>query len=366
VRVTVHLRKESDESYGIQIDAGVFSKIPKDLRTSPLGNKYAVITDSHVRGLLGTQLVDGLQDEGLEASLMDFPAGEESKSLQTVEALTRLMLKNGLDRKSAVIALGGGVVGDVAGFVAAIYMRGIPYIQIPTTLMAQVDSSIGGKTAVDLSEGKNLLGTFHQPKRVYIDPTVLSTLPRREVRNGMAEIIKYGVIYDRALFEYLEANAATILGLDEQTLTHVISRACQIKSEIVQNDEREENRRAVLNYGHTLGHAEEICSLYPPRLHGEAVAIGMNYAGSLAVQKGLWRDKDLTRQNALIESLGLPLHSTRDPKALVNAMRYDKKAEGGRIMFVLPARIGQMATLNGQYRIPVSEDELFSVLRSVA
>ncbi len=364
--MTVHLRKEVDESYGIHIEAGVFRKVPKDLHASPIGHKYAVITDSHVRGLLGTRLLDDLQDEGLEASLMDFPAGEESKSLRTVEALTRMMLKNGLDRKSAVIALGGGVVGDVAGFVAAIYMRGIPYIQIPTTLMAQVDSSVGGKTAVDLPEGKNLLGAFHQPKRVYIDPTVLSTLPRRQVSNGVAEIIKYGVIYDRALFEYLEANTATILGLDEQALTHVISRACQIKSEIVQKDEREENLRAILNYGHTLGHAEETCHPYPHRLHGEAVAIGMNYAGSLAVQKGLWRDVDLKRQNALISSLGLPLRSTYDPKALVKAMRYDKKAEGGRIMFVLPARIGQMATLNGMYRIAVSEDELFSVFRGLA
>jgi 3-dehydroquinate synthase len=325
-----------------------------------------VITDSHVRRLLGTRLVDGLQDEGLEATLMDFPAGEESKRLQTVEALTRLMLKHGFDRKSAVIALGGGVVGDVAGLVAAIYMRGIPYIQVPTTLMAQVDSSVGGKTAVDLPEGKNLLGAFHQPQRVYIDPAVLSTLPHREVRNGMAEVIKYGVIYDHELFEYLETNATTILSLDEHTLTHVISRACQIKSEIVQKDEREENLRAILNYGHTLGHAEEICSPYPRRLHGEAVAIGMNYAGSLAVQKGLWRDEDLQRQNTLIGSLGLPQHSTRDPKALVNAMRYDKKAEGGRIMFVLPARIGQMTTFNGRYRVPVSEAELFSVLHGVA
>lgn len=325
-----------------------------------------MITDSNVRGLLGDRLVDGLKDEGLEVSLLDFPAGEESKSLRTVGSLTRLMIHNGFDRTSAVIALGGGVVGDVAGFVAAIYMRGIPYLQIPTTLMAQVDSSVGGKTAVDLPEGKNLLGAFHQPKRVYIDPTVLSTLPDREIKNGVAEIIKYGVIYDREFFEYLETNVATIMGLDEKTLTHIILKACQIKSEIVQKDEREENLRSILNYGHTLGHAEETCSHYPRRLHGEAVAIGMNCAGSLAVKKGFWRDEDLKRQNNLIGSLGLPLQSNHDPMDLVKAMRYDKKAEGGGIMVVLPARIGKMATINGRYRIPVSEEELLSVLRGVA
>jgi len=242
------------------------------------------------------------------------------------------------------------------------YMRGIPCIQVPTTLMAQVDSCVGGKTAVDLPEGKNLIGSFHQPKRVYIDPTVLLTLPVREMRSGLAEIIKHGVIYDRGLFEYLEKNLEAVKGLDREALTHIIFKSCQIKSEVVEKDEKEENLRSILNYGHTLGHAIEQCEKYKGHLHGEAVAIGMNYAGRLAVNKGFWQEQGLKRQNKLIESFNLPLQTEFHPNELIEAMCHDKKAEGGRIMFVLPESIGKMATVDGRYRIPISKEELVSVL----
>lgn len=361
-KIHLNLSKVTDDSYDIFLESGLFGKIPKDLKHSPIGNRYAVITDSNVKGLYGKKLVDGLKDEGLTAYLLDFPASEESKNLKTVEYLVKKLVDEGLDRRSAILALGGGIVGDVAGFVAAIYMRGISYVQIPTSLLAQVDSSIGGKTAVDLREGKNLIGSFYQPERVYMDPTVLSTLPERELKNGLVEIIKYGVIYDSELFEYLEDNVKEINELDMKRLTKIILKSCQIKAEIVQKDEMEVNLRSILNYGHTLGHAIEKCGEYKGRLHGEAVSIGMNFAGNLAVKMVFWRREDLERQNKLLESFGLPLRSEFKPRELFDAMYHDKKAEGGEIMFVLPERIGEMASIDGKYRIPVAEEELMSAL----
>jgi len=357
MKLRVELKKQIDDSYDILIEPGLLDRVPKHLKENPLGDKYTIITDSNVRTLYGEALLSCLEEEDIESCLIDFPAGETSKNLSTLEHLASELVDNGMNRKSAVIALGGGVVGDLAGFVAATYMRGINYIQIPTTLLAQVDSSVGGKTAVDIREGKNLLGAFYQPKAVYIDPNVLLTLTDRQIRNGMAEVIKYGVVYDREFFEYVEKNEEIIKKRNVEALTRVVYKSCEIKRKVVKMDEKEGNLRSILNYGHALGHAEEKCRSYEI-LHGEAVAIGMNFAGRLATQMGFWNEEELERQNRLIESFGLPLRSVCSPEELLEVMRHDKKAESRRIMFVLPERIGKMATVDGSYRIPVSERDL--------
>jgi len=358
------LKRFVNESYDILIGFGLFNKISSDLKEKPLGNKYAIITDSTLRSIYGEKLLARLNQEGLKACLIDFPAGEESKNLATVSHLVSEMLKNNIDRKSAVITLGGGVVGDLGGFTASIFMRGIPYIQVPTTLVSQVDSSIGGKTGIDTAEGKNLLGSFYQPKRVYIDPSLLKTLPRKEFISGLAEVVKYGVIYDPALFEYLERNVERIKSLDEEALFYIIRRSCEIKKAIVEEDPFEENKRAILNYGHTPGHALERLSGYKC-LHGEAVSAGMRISGWVAVRMGFWSIKDWERQNRLLERLGLPLKIKFDADEMIRAMHFDKKVEGETIMFVLPKRIGEMASINGRYKIPVSEEKLRIFLKEV-
>ncbi|MCX8171093.1 MAG: 3-dehydroquinate synthase [Candidatus Bathyarchaeota archaeon] len=353
----LNLNRVVNESYDILVGFGLFDRIPADLRDNPIGKRYAVITDSALKDVYGKRLLEELRDEGIDACLIDFPAGEESKNINTVIYIVKRLLECKIDRRSAVITLGGGVVGDVGGFAAAIYMRGIPYIQVPTTLLAQVDSSIGGKTAVDTEEGKNLIGSFHQPKRVYVDPSLLKTLPKREYLSGLAEVIKYGVIYDRNLFEYLEGNVEKIKNLDEEALLHIIKRSCMIKKEIVEEDPLEENKRSILNYGHTPAHAIERLSGYKC-LHGEAVSVGMRISGWIAVKKGFWIMDEWERQNELLHSYGLPLKMDFNVDDLVRALYYDKKVEGGTLMFVLPKRIGEMASVNGRYRIPVPEEEV--------
>ncbi|MEM2960871.1 MAG: 3-dehydroquinate synthase [Candidatus Bathyarchaeia archaeon] len=351
------LKKVVDESYDIFIEYGLLDKIPLHLKDNPLGNKYAIITDSEIRDIYGENLLKRFREENICACLIDFPAGEESKNLDTVNYLVEKLLENTIDRKSAIIALGGGVVGDVSGFTASVYMRGIPYIQVPTTLLAQIDSSIGGKTAVDTKEGKNLIGSFYQPRRVYIDPSLLETLPRREFISGLAEVVKYGVICDRNFFEYLERNVERIKALDKNALLHVIKTSCKIKKEVVEEDPREENKRAILNYGHTPGHALERLSGYK-FLHGEAVSVGMRISGWVAVRKGFLTLDEWERQNRLLKNFGLPIKMEFNIDDFIRTLYYDKKVEGGVLTFVLPKKIGEMALVNGKYRIPVSEGEL--------
>lgn len=361
----LNLRRSVDESYDIIIGFGLFEEIASDLKRVLPRNKYAIITDSNLRGIYGEKLLEQFYREGLSACLIDFQAGEESKNLNTISYLASELLKNGVNRRSAIVTLGGGVIGDVGGFLAAIYMRGIPYVHVPTTLTAQVDSSIGGKTGVDTAEGKNILGAFYQPKRVYIDPSLLRTLPRREFVSGLAEVIKYGVIYDRNFFEYLEKNVERIMSLDEGALAHIIKRSCEIKKTIVEEDPYEENKRAILNYGHTPGHALERLSGYK-RLHGEAVSVGMRISGWIAVRMGFWNIEEWERQNRLIKRFGLPLSVSYNVEELIEAMRYDKKVEEETIMFVLPKRIGEMVSINGKYKIPVPEEKLRIFLEEIA
>ena len=363
--IRLNLQDVLDESYDILIGYGLLESIPSDLKRNPIGRKYAVITDSNLRDLYGEKLLRGLKKENINACLITVPAGEESKSLDMVKYLAEKLLENKLDRKSAIIALGGGVIGDLSGFTASIFMRGIPYIQVPTTLLAQVDSSIGGKTAVDTKEGKNLLGAFYQPKRVYIDPSLLKTLPEREFISGIAEVIKYGVIYDRGFFEYLERNVDEIRSLNEEKLYHIIRTSCLIKKSVVEEDPRDENKRAILNYGHTPAHALERLSGYKC-LHGEAVSVGMRISGWIAVKKGFWRIDEWKRQNKLIESFGLPLRMEFNLEEFIKTLYYDKKIEEGVLMFVFPKRIGEMASINGRYKIPVSEEELRLFLAELA
>ncbi|MEM2568998.1 MAG: 3-dehydroquinate synthase [Candidatus Bathyarchaeia archaeon] len=356
-KLSLNIKRFLNESYDIIIGYNILEDIPLDLKKNPVGDKYAIITDSSIRDIYGERLLRRFNEENISACLIDFPEGEGSKSLDTVKYLVTKLLENGFNRKSAIIALGGGVVGDVSGFTASVFMRGIPYIQVPSTLMAQVDSSIGGKTAVDTEEGKNIIGSFYQPRRVYIDPSLLKTLPKREFLSGLSEVVKYGVICDKDLFNYLERNTERIKRLDGDALLHIIKRSCIIKKGIVEEDPREENKRSILNYGHTPAHALERLSGYKC-LHGEAVSVGMRLSGWIAVRKGFWNIDEWERQNRLLASFGLPLKMDFDINELIKIMHYDKKIESESLMFVLPKKIGEMASINGRYKIPISEDEL--------
>jgi 3-dehydroquinate synthase len=274
------------------------------------------------------------------------PDGEQYKNLDWANAVYTALLTNAFDRKSALVALGGGVIGDLTGFAAATFMRGVPFIQVPTTLLAMVDSSVGGKTGVNHPMGKNMIGAFYQPKKVLMDLTVLKTLPREELLSGMAEVIKYGVIRDAAFFDYLDTNREKILSLDPEAIEHIVRRSCEIKADVVSRDEREGGLRAILNFGHTVGHAVETAENYTMR-HGYAVAIGMVYAARLAHTTGLCDASVPERVEKLIKSYGLPTDLSalsRKPSVsgLMDTMQRDKKAEGGKVKFVLPRKIGDV------------------------
>jgi 3-dehydroquinate synthase len=272
------------------------------------------------------------------------PPGESQKTLRRLGWLLEQMQAAGLDRSSAVVALGGGVIGDLAGFAAAVYMRGIPYVQTPTTLLAQVDSSIGGKVGVDLPQGKNLAGAFHQPAAVFADLDTLRTLPAREFRQGLAEVVKHAIIADARFFEYLEARRVPLLRRDPAVLLHVVRRSCQIKAAVVSRDEREAGERALLNYGHTFAHALETWGGYRKYRHGDAVAVGMVAAAKLSERRGWLRSDELARIRALLAAMRLPIAASEaPPQELLAIMAADKKARGGRLRFVLPRVVGAAA-----------------------
>ncbi|MFA5820772.1 MAG: 3-dehydroquinate synthase [Candidatus Gracilibacteria bacterium] len=307
--------------------------ISKFLSKNRIGNKYAVITDSITAKLFGKKFLKAIPN----SHLFTFPAGEKSKNITTIVTLAEAIIAKQFDRKDAIIALGGGVVGDMAGFLASIYMRGIPYIQVPTTLLAMVDSSLGGKTGVDLPSGKNLLGTFAPAKAVFIDPLFLHTLPKNQIRNGLAEIIKYGVIKDKSLFNFIEQNLEKIFSLDTTSINHIISRSVAIKIAIVKKDEHESGLRMLLNYGHTFGHALERLSGYK-LLHGYAIAIGMILANKIAVQKKLLKKSDAERIKNLLMRAGLPVTTMK--KLTMKDLLSDKKKSDKVLSLVLPTKIG--------------------------
>jgi len=332
-----------ERAYPILIEEGLLGRLGVDLKTRALAKRFGVIADSYVAELFGEQLLASLAAAGVAAELLTFPRGEESKHLGTVGALAGSLARRGFDRKDGLIALGGGVTGDITGFLAASYMRGIPFVQIPTTLLAQVDSSVGGKTGVDIPEGKNLVGAFYQPRCVYIDSRVLKALPASELLNGLAEVIKYGVIHDRQLFDHLAAAREDILGLSLPVLEKVIATCCSIKARVVEADEREADLRRILNFGHTIGHAVEVASDYT-LAHGLAVAMGMVAAGKLAVGKGLFEREQADMLKRLIADYGLPvaIPEELDRGRIRKYLLTDKKTVGGRPFFVLPTEIGKV------------------------
>ena len=328
-------------AYPIFIGSGLLKTVGRNLKDRPVGKRYVVVADDKVASLYGDQLLASLHGNGLDAELITFPHGEGSKHLATVTDLARKLAQKNVDRKDALIALGGGVTGDITGFLAAIYMRGIPFVQVPTTLLAQVDSSVGGKTGVDIPEGKNLVGCFYQPQAVFIDSTVLLSLPDAELLNGLAEVIKYSVIHDADFFDYLAKNREDILSRDLDVLEEVIERCCAIKAHVVEADEREADLRRILNFGHTIGHAVEAASDFTIA-HGSAVAIGMVAVSGIAVGKELFDAEEASRLRGLIEAYGLPVEipSGLDRGRMKEYLKTDKKTIGGRPFFVLPTSIG--------------------------
>ncbi|MFA7685736.1 MAG: 3-dehydroquinate synthase [Candidatus Gracilibacteria bacterium] len=336
--IKVNLKSELDNSYKIIIENGITQSIPKHLEKMKLGNKYAIITDSKVAKLYGFSFAKFLRNNKITCEIFSFPEGERSKNLKTIEDLASQMIEKGFDRKDAIIALGGGVAGDAAGFLSGIYMRGIPYIQIPTTLLAMVDSSVGGKTGVDLSEGKNLIGVFNQPKTVFIDTHYLKTLPKTQIRNGLAEIIKYGIIKDEKLFTLIEKNLPKILSLEPKIMNKIIEQSIAIKVKIVEKDEKENGERMLLNYGHTYGHIIEKLSGYK-LLHGYAISIGMVLANKLAIEKKLLDKKSAERIRNLLIKTELPIATMKIPT--LKELGSDKKKHGDIIHFVLPTKIGK-------------------------
>jgi 3-dehydroquinate synthase len=353
--ITVDLK---EKSYPIYFAYDSFDKLGEIVKKHVRSSKTFIITDSIVYPLYFEKLNESLTKSGFNVSYEVIPPGEPSKTMEMAQRLLEKAYDNGLLRDSSVIALGGGVVGDIAGFVAATYMRGIDFVQIPTTLLAQVDSSVGGKVGVNLKKGKNIVGAFHQPKMVYIDISVLKTINKREILGGLAEIIKYGIIWDFDLFEYIENNLHEILNLKENKLKHIIKKSCEIKGKIVSLDEKEENLRSILNFGHTIGHAIEALTGYQKYIHGEAVAIGMVYACKLALDLGYINEKYFERIFSLIQKTGLPTDYEDLPKEnIVEAIKLDKKSRESKINFVLPSGFGKVEVIS------VKKEEILKVLK---
>jgi 3-dehydroquinate synthase len=335
-----------NRSYDIKIAPGLIGRLGRECARLKLAPRCAIITDTNVGKRYAKAAFNSLATAGFTPSLIIVQPGEMAKSLKTVQACYDQLAAHRLERKSFIVALGGGVVGDLAGFLAATYLRGIAFAQVPTTLLAQVDSSVGGKVGVNLKAGKNLVGAFYQPKLVLCDLDALKTLPDREFRAGLAEVIKYGIIYDAKLFARLERDLPNILKRDQSILAPVISRCCEIKAEVVGQDETDGGLRAILNFGHTIGHAIENISGYGKFLHGEAISMGQVAAAKLSHKVLGMPEHDVERIGNLFQRAGLPvqmqLKSLKRQK-LFTAMRLDKKVSDGEIKFVLAEKIGKVA-----------------------
>jgi 3-dehydroquinate synthase len=331
--VTVHLPKTDSRNYTIHIGNNVLPETGTICQKLKLGKKILLLTNQTVFRLYGNPVQKSLENSGFLVRLVKINDGEEFKTLKTAEQVYSIMLENNFDRSSAIVALGGGVIGDLAGFIAGTYQRGIACIQIPTTLLSQVDSSVGGKTAVNHALGKNMIGVFNQPQAVIADIATLQTLPLSELRSGLAEVIKYGLILDKDFFHYL----LTIKKTTEQDLLRIVSRCCQLKADIVEQDEKEQGIRALLNFGHTFGHAIETLTHYKTYSHGIAIALGMRVALSLSTCH-----KELKKLDQLYTQWGLPLKLEKplSAKELLNAMSRDKKVKDGKVRLVLLESIG--------------------------
>jgi 3-dehydroquinate synthase len=359
------------QAYEIAIAPGSLEQLGAYLSNLQLGKKVLVVSNPTVFQYYGETAIKSLQAAGFEVASCILPDGESYKTLESLQIIYDTALENRLERSSTMVALGGGVIGDVTGFAAATWLRGINFVQVPTTLLAMIDAAIGGKTGVNHPRGKNLIGAFYQPRLVFVDPEVLQTLPVREFRAGLAEAIKYGVIWDAQLFAELEAAER----LERMEFLHqsakrgelrlidiILMRSCQAKAEVVSKDEKEAGVRAILNYGHTIGHALESLTGYTQLLHGEAVALGMIAAGQIAVELGMWTSQEAERQNALITKASLPtkLPTRLDLEAVIEALQTDKKVKAGKVRFVLPTQIGAAKVID-----QVPADIIRQVLRQM-
>jgi shikimate kinase / 3-dehydroquinate synthase len=335
------------QEYDVIVDWEGIKRLPRYLARLQLPSRIFLVTDSNIEPLYAPLLMDSLRQANFEPYLYVIPAGEGSKSQQQQTALYDWLIDHRAERREAIIALGGGVVGDLAGFVAATYLRGVPLIQVPTSLLAQVDSAIGGKTGINHGKGKNLIGAFYHPRFVLADPAVLRSLPARVYNEGWAEIVKYGIILDAALFDLLEEHAAALRDRDQspvELLCRIIARSIELKVGVIEEDEREQDRRAILNYGHTVGHALENVSGYGELLHGEAVSLGMMVAAQLAQAAGMFPNTDVQRQQRVLEAFGLPTayHGPVQASDILAAIQLDKKVVGKRVRWILPEHIGEV------------------------
>ncbi len=351
----------AERSYDIQIGAGTLAEAGRFLAERAKVTHVVLITDEHVRQPHAMRVAESFGEQEIEVDVISVEPGETSKSIDAAAGLWQGLLELGADRKTVVVAVGGGVVGDLAGFIAATYARGLRFLQMPTSLLAQVDSSVGGKVGIDLPAAKNMVGAFLQPLGVLIDTDVLATLPDNEYRAGLAEVVKYGVILDADFFQYLETNADALNRRDRDALVHVVGRCCRLKADVVERDEREESGlRAVLNFGHTFGHAFETLSGYGTLLHGEAVAIGMVCAGRLAERLGRIDAQLTARLYQLLQTFGLPVDAPKLPaKKVIDAMMHDKKVQHGQLHFILPSRLGHVESVGG-----IATDDIRAALRA--
>lgn len=336
-----------EESYDILIGYGLEKELQSFVQGAGFSQQAMLATDSNVGPLYGEKVRAILEAGGLHVTVVTISAGESSKCLSVAEKLYTRAIELGLDRKSPIFALGGGVVGDLAGFIAATYMRGVPFVQLPTSLLAQVDSSVGGKVAVNHALGKNLIGAFYQPKGVFMDLSMMESLPKREIATGLGEIIKYGIIYDADFFVYLEQHADAVLALEREAAVHMIARSCEIKAAVVSEDEKESGLRRILNFGHTMAHAIEKETGYIRYNHGEAVAIGMIGAADISARLGMIPEADVARVEALVARMQLP---TKAEGCTVDAMYrdifHDKKTINGKVNWVLMQGIGKVTCRN--------------------
>jgi 3-dehydroquinate synthase len=339
-KITVSL---GDRSYPIIVGADILDTLGSKLAEISFPSRVAVISNPTVSKLYGDVVRDSLRTNGYEFLEINLPDGEQYKNLKTLEQIYDELISHNFDRSTGLIALGGGVIGDMVGFAAATYLRGVPFVQVPTTLLAQVDSSVGGKTAVNHPMGKNLIGAFYQPELVLIDVSTLNTLEPREVSAGLAEVVKYGVIKDKDFFDWLEKSYLSLQQRHVEALIAAVKRSCQIKADIVEVDEKEGSIRAFLNYGHTFGHAVEALSGYGNWKHGEAVAIGMVVAAKISAAQGLCKQEDVDRITSLLSSLDLPIEPPDYPlEDYITAMQRDKKVKQGTLTLVLNQGIGSV------------------------
>jgi len=341
-------------SYSIVVEAGALGGVGERLRALGVGRRAALVTDAAIMRLHGGPVAGSLERAGFTLTIIEVPEGEAAKTLAVAEHCWDRVLAAGLDRTSTILGLGGGAVGDVAGFVAATYMRGMHFVTLPTTVLAQVDASIGGKTAIDHPKAKNLIGAFHQPKLVVVDPDVVRTLPEREFRSGLAEIVKHGIVLERTYFDEVERDAAPLLARRPEVLERIIGGSCRLKASVIERDPEEKSElRFALNNGHTVGHALESTTGYGRWTHGEAVSLGIVAEAHLARRLGLADEATVTRQERLLAGLGLPVRAGQiDVEAVLTAITHDKKARDGRVPFVLAPRLGEFRVV---YDVPPAE-----------